>query len=694
MRMIFHDNIVKNQQKIDRIDGKQDHLLNAGNEAATQKASTALFNKVDEIRNNIEADTLLNFNGKMKYLRGLNDMLTAFAIYSHKENGIRPKQMSQLIEAYIAAMELERARSSIKPLIETIPTEIGEVLLSTAIFSGNPGFTESKILVQRRKLEMKPDQILPNLARNPNNPAADSLIKTIAYLNPEDLYSYAQAGDELAALIQNHTDPLVKMISKLANINTGRVYFPFLDNLYRGKMTMEEIDSNMTDKYRYFRLLINTEIDYAGRFRKGDTPVVMSALADMIKSKAVDGFINVINGLHDQPDNVRMKETEPLNAQELYYICVMGDPEIYTSSYLKVYDRMFQRLKSQSSDSLLASVNYDFFKKFIKMAAGYNTLDHFLSKMSKGNAQALMTTFAANLEKTTNLENAVDVADSYASISSAQLRKLILAVTQKSYAELQKTNNKRGVVIYDILNSIFESLDPAGDINISAKFGIPSVYSVTNNALKNPAGRIIIQQFFYGDKDGYTEFNNFKAAYNNSRWKTTDKVEWIEVSSVKGTPVTIYSNKPLSNIEGLDGQAQANLSNYLSEKGLSPTVVIHRGHSFYVRFTINQLAPTARIVMLGSCGGYHNIGGVLNIAPTAHIIASKQVGSGTINQPIIVNITEDLRLGKDLNWPQKWKQFAKLFGNNDRFDDYIPPHKNLGAIFIMAYKKTLGDEGA
>lgn len=267
-------------------------------------------------------------------------------------------------------------------------------------------------------------------------------------------------------------------------------------------------------------------------------------------------------------------------------------------------------------------------------------------------------------------------------------------VTKNSYTELQKTNNKRGVVIYDILNSIFESIDPASKTDLSSRFGIPSVYGVKNRALKNSSGRIIIQQFFYGDKDGYTEFGNFRAAYSNRRWRMVDKGEWTEVSSVSGVPITIYSNKPLNASTDQDAKAQADLCNYLQENDLSPAIVIHRGHSYYVKFTLNQLAPAARIVLLGSCGGYHNIGGVLNIAPTAHIIASKQVGSGTINQPMIVNITEDLRLNKDLSWPLKWKQFARIFGNNDRFDDYIPPHKNLGAIFIMAYKRMFGNDGA
>jgi len=111
-----------------------------------------------------------------------------------------------------------------------------------------------------------------------------------------------------------------------------------------------------------------------------------------------------------------------------------------------------------------------------------------------------------------------------------------------------------------------------------------------------------------------------------------------------------------------------------------------------VKSTIEQLAPSAKIVLLGSCGGYHNLHEVLETCPYAHIIASKQVGSGTINQPMIIAITEVLRQGKDLNWPNLWKDFEKRFKNNERFDDYVPPHKNLGALFMMTYNKVVEQE--
>jgi len=77
---------------------------------------------------------------------------------------------------------------------------------------------------------------------------------------------------------------------------------------------------------------------------------------------------------------------------------------------------------------------------------------------------------------------------------------------------------------------------------------------------------------------------------------------------------------------------------------------------------------------------------VLGKCPTAQIVSSKQTGFGGINTPVIYSIVETLRENKDLNWPAMWKGLQKTL-KNASFDDYIPPYKNLGAVFIMAYKK-------
>src|SRR5204862_7213317 len=81
-----------------------------------------------------------------------------------------------------------------------------------------------------------------------------------------------------------------------------------------------------------------------------------------------------------------------------------------------VFPRLFERMASPRADSLLMTVHGDYFRKFIKMAAGYNTLNDFLSRMDKDNANTLRKAFVIGLEKAKGLVDAVDVAGSYSSI--------------------------------------------------------------------------------------------------------------------------------------------------------------------------------------------------------------------------------------------------------------------------------------
>ena len=82
---------------------------------------------------------------------------------------------------------------------------------------------------------------------------------------------------------------------------------------------------------------------------------------------------------------------------------------------------------------------------------------------------------------------------------------------------------------------------------------------------------------------------------------------------------------------------------------------------------------------------------VLAKTPDAHIMASKQIGMGRINQPFTDVLLEELQAGKDIEWIPFWKKFKARTGDPEGFEDYIPPYKNLGAIFIKAYKIAMGE---
>ena len=107
------------------------------------------------------------------------------------------------------------------------------------------------------------------------------------------------------------------------------------------------------------------------------------------------------------------------------------------------------------------------------------------------------------------------------------------------------------------------------------------------------------------------------------------------------------------------------------------------------------MMPSSRIVMLGSCGGYQNLAKILNVNEDAHIISTKQVGSFSVNEPILRAINDKIRNGNNIEWIPLWQQIGTSVKTDTRatelLKDYVPPHKNLGAIFIKAFRKATGE---
>ncbi|MFY7861591.1 MAG: hypothetical protein ACOVP5_05140, partial [Chitinophagales bacterium] len=59
--------------------------------------------------------------------------------------------------------------------------------------------------------------------------------------------------------------------------------------------------------------------------------------------------------------------------------------------------------------------------------------------------------------------------------------------------------------------------------------------------------------------------------------------------------------------------------------------------------------------------------------------------------PLLFNISESVREGKDIYWVDIWKKTESQIKLNkyamDKFKDYVSPDKNLGAIFLQAYTR-------
>lgn len=693
-----HETILHTLDLISRLKAKSDSVLPVtGNAAFDRSLFRSVRVRVNNLRAMVESNQSLNDNARFKWLRGINEMLADF-ISVYRTRQVSTALLPALVKAYEDAMRAEIAGLSIESVVAEHAQEIGNILIDNFALKNNTGIAASKDLLVLKACQRNPEDVLNILTRYPDNRYADSLIIQTAFRDQEELYRFAAVPNALGRRIQSVNHPLVKIIGRLALTKTGRMYFPFLDNLYRNKITMDSIMPYVLNdtSIGYYRLLVRTRIDYARRMQRGDTPMAAKVLTNRLRTKAVELFINDINALHDEPnEHIRFKKLEDLGPEELYYLAVLGEEEIYTSSFVVgVYPRIFQRMKVPRSDSLLQLVHGDYYRKFIKICAAYNTLDNFLGRMERPTAQQVMKHFVSGLDEATTLEDAVDVADSYASIYNKDLRRLILDEVQLNLSKKKMTAGSRGPLVYRLLNTIFLSLDSSAKVDVSATLGIDPVYIMPRKNLQDSSGRIIIQQFSYGDKDAAVYFSAFLNRFSNANWRIIRKPQWVEIQALKGAPVTIYANLPLDEKQELDVQAQDSLLRYFRQKNLTPTIVIHRGHSYYLPETISRLPSSARIVLLGSCGGYQKLNDILRICPTAQIISSKQVAAGVVNQSLIDAITDKLRLGQDLNWEQLWKtvQGRVGAGYRDKFEDYIPPHKNLGAIFIMAYEKAAGKQ--
>lgn len=692
-RIIWHENLDKEQKRTDKLDGKVDNYIKlTSNDDVNIQVTDAFLRQVDELQLKIERLSGDN-NLKIGYLRGLKELLQEYNLRVKSKRIIAPLA-PLLLESFQLAMTSLLKGESIVPVFQQMPFEAGEIL--SVLFPQNKDITEIQKIIFLKKAEVNPSNIIAGMAAFKNEPFADSLIAVAAVKTPLEVYTYAQAGKTIQGqMIRACKDTRVKTIVRLSEITNGTLYLPLLDELTGNRITIDDIKKVADSELQYYQLLVKTQTSYFQRMSRGDTPLLSTALWDMLQRKATDAFVNVMNDLHESTEAVRFRIAEPLNPQEIFYLLVSTEEVIYTSTYLNLYKRMMERFPNRRGDSLLMTVHFDHFKKFIKMAANYNTLDNFLQSMPELRSNQLMYAFVNGLQKTSSLEDAVDVADSYGSIQNKDLQYFLKQQVQSNYETCQRLQDRRGQIIYNILFTLFKSSTDS-TINLSTQLGIPPVYKVDYSSLADDSGRVVQHVFFYGDEDGITSYRNFMGLFNNKpEWKVSTGKEWVTIQSIKGKPVTIYANLPLDYKQDLDAQAQEHLIDYLNKNNINPTVVVHRGHSYHLKYTIRQMLPSSRIVILGSCGGYQNLSKVLNINDDAHIISTKQVGSYSVNEPILRAINDCLRNGNNIEWIPLWLQIASAVKSDSKaselIKDYVPPHKNLGAIFIKAYRKATGE---
>ena len=696
-RALFHDKIDKEQAKADLADGKADTIITIAKDAAMTAALTkALLHDVDNLQVMIEnmppegKDAFAENQQKIQGLRALWEMMRLY------NNDVRPdpafyiKLVANMHDMLVAAnknklMEFAQANNNIYTLDNGITLLDNHPDIRAYIYT-EVGRQDPVMMIKR----------LPEYAKDT---FAGQIISAAARLVPNVIFNYATSSNNaLRNAVFQTRDSLVQGIVSIASRSRAPIKaFPFLSDIYRGRKSIEEIDTLADHPDLYYKELVRLRIENDTLTRKIYT--------DELQYRTLKYFVRQMNELHEAKDEVRFKCIDSLGPAPLYYIMVYGQDEIYTSSFLGTFKRMMERMAPMKGDQLLDSVlHYDHFRTFIRMCAGYNTLSTFLGSVDDTSRNTLMGRFIAGLQngKEDELEDAVDVADALGSIRDSALAVFLEKKVKENYELSYKDQSKKGMIVYSLLAMLTQSSKMAGNDTgaavVSQRMHLPLINKVPFKQLANDLDIVYQQVFFYGDEDGKAAYDGFMEEFKRTpaKWKIGNEKYWTAISSVAGKKIVIYANLPLP--EPQDEVAQDSLNKFLNDSGIHPTIMIHRGHSYHLPMTLARLNKQVKIVILGSCGGYHNLATVLDKSPDAHIVSSKQTGVGAINEPIIKSLNAMLLEGNDVNWIAMWKELDELFSKkkdlHEKYEDYVPPYKNLGALFIKSYRQMLSAASA
>ena len=689
-RRLWHENIDKEQKKADVTDGIIDgKIVYSDDDTLANNAITnAMLKDVDHYQIMIEnlpakgLDPSREHQMKIGYLQSLWEMMRKYNTDVRPDPFFYRRVVHNMRDMMIAKFEGKS--------MDFVKNNINFYSLYNVRFLFEPGNEETALLYSEMG-RREPKVLIKRLNEFAKEAYADVTIAEAAKVVPQEVYNYASSTNyTLSNAVRRSKDPLVQTIVRIASESRQPLKaMPFLSDIHNDRKTIAEIDQITADQNLFFQNLVRLKIQ--------NEQLGGATYTDELKYRGMK-YIREMNDLHDEKDPVRFKCIEKFGPEELYFIMVYGADEIYTSSFLGTFKRMMERMQPRAGDQLLDTLHRDRFRTFIRMNAGYNTLNTFLASMSQEKRTSLMSDFIAGLEngKDDDLEDAVDVADAFGSIDDVELSNFLKEEVKKNYEQAFSKRSRKGVIVYGLLSTLFDGAKSTSEedaIRQSQALELPPINLVQYKSLAggDSVGTVYQQFFFYGDEDGINSYRSFLGNFKDGKWKIVPSQYWTTITSTSGKPIVIYANQPLKEPE--DETAQNKLGEYLAEKGIHPTIVVHRGHSYHLPFTLERLQKEARVVILGSCGGYHNLATVLNQSPDAHIISSKQVGAMNINEPIIKVINDQLLAGKNINWITTWNSLETLFGAKrnghlkELFDDYVPPHKNLGAIFIKAYRR-------
>lgn len=645
------------QNRIDIYDGDLDSAVNIGNQQQNNLSFLVYITLVDELQTTILKLDAKSVDGNARAL---------FETVKRIQRQDIP-HISQYLKAFKLAQKLYQLNNQEKEL-ELLKNDVKSSLIIADIINLKPYAKNYWTYAAN----FYPFEVLNKFKNLAFTPLGSEVITNLAKIDPASIKQYLGSNHLIERSLKSNRDSVVQLIIQLYQMyGVQSKSFALIDLIWHKKLTFQQAENITKNEALFYKTLID--------LRKNKSILASYTVEKEIETIAMSRVVE-INLRHDDSEPFRFAPINNDNAYEIYTSIVYSAEEIFTSSFLGMYKRLNEKRKEPSGYAFLEQLNFNKFRVFLKQCAGYNKIDDFLLTMNDSQQNALITMFVSGLyQYGGDLGPAVDVADTYGSLENEKVKAIFVKTIKRELRKCIQDQNEHGTKIYGLLFKLTGG-DP-NEYTSNYVFNIPALDRVYSSDLfKNDIH--IQQHFFFDDEDGETAFNHWLGLYPVSLYKKEDKGNYVLLSSISGKKMLIYANKPHSEIEGRE-----DLKKLFEETGRFPDLIVHRGHSYYIENTLENMNHSNKVAILGSCGGYQNISKAMDNAMDVQIVSTKQVGTLVVNSTLIQEITETIRLGKDLVWLDIWKQIGVKLQNNAQFKDYIPPYKNLGAKFIKAYNE-------
>ncbi|MGB0850763.1 MAG: hypothetical protein ACPGTP_05920, partial [Bacteroidia bacterium] len=414
----FVSEIEKEQSRIDLIDGSEDQFVSLKSVIQSEQATfTYLTSPTEIVEKILEKDGVTDFI-KIDQLKRIQGILKKVSLENvHFYTQFKP--IFDLIHKVQRVEDDKRLHSILKSNVFAslniiafyIDNSVAETFFKSAARS-----EPSELLKHFKEIDYKPYNV--------------AILDEVARVAPMKIKTYLHSWNTIHQRIKKSENEITMVLYDIFERKgaSTRAYI-LLNDIYAKKIGIDKAHEIAKFDSALFSYLIT--------MRSKTVLLGEHSINEALKYQCLKK-VRIINDLHEESDAVRFASLGKYNASEIYTLIVYSEDEIYTSTFLGMYKRMMSKLETQSTYEFLHHARFNQFRTFIKMAAGYNSLNHFLSKMTSYEKKKLFDKLASGLESSNdNLQSAVAIADTYGSLKSSSNKNLMEQAIMKYYFDVQ-----------------------------------------------------------------------------------------------------------------------------------------------------------------------------------------------------------------------------------------------------------------